>query len=66
MKFLATTVTALSIAAVIPAMANVNPSSVGYGRSNRRRLDGRQARPLDSDTTAHLGTAQQMHRGPRL
>ena len=29
MKFLATTVTALSIAAVIPAMANVNPSSVG-------------------------------------
>ena len=29
MKFLATTVTALSIAAVIPAMANVNPSTVG-------------------------------------
>ena len=29
MRFLATTVTALSIAAVIPAMANVNPSSVG-------------------------------------
>jgi hypothetical protein len=29
MKFLATTIAALSIAAVIPAMASVNPSSVG-------------------------------------
>jgi hypothetical protein len=29
MNFLATTIAALSIAAVIPAMASVNPSSVG-------------------------------------
>jgi hypothetical protein len=44
MKFLATTVT-LSIAAVIPAMA-MSTRRASVRSSNRRRLDGRQARPL--------------------